>query len=47
VTILTATGETHVARASKAQVARAVLGAVVTLRARPLAPGAAPAEPAA
>ena len=47
VTILTAANETHVARASKAQIARAVLGAVVTVRARPLAPGAAPAEPAA
>ena len=46
VTILTAANETHVARASKAQIARAVLGAVVTVRARPLAPGAAPAEPA-
>jgi len=45
VTILTAAGETHVARASKAQVARAVLDVVVTLRA---APGIAePAGPAA
>jgi phosphopantothenoylcysteine decarboxylase/phosphopantothenate--cysteine ligase len=35
VTILTAAGETHVARASKAQVARAVLDVVVTLRAVP------------
>jgi phosphopantothenoylcysteine decarboxylase/phosphopantothenate--cysteine ligase len=33
VTILTATGETHVARASKARVARAVLDVVVGLRA--------------
>jgi len=33
VTILTAAGETHIARASKAQVARAVLDAVVALRA--------------
>lgn len=32
VTILTAAGETHVARASKAEVARAVLDAVVALR---------------
>ena len=47
VTILTATGETHVARASKQQIARAVLEAVVALRAGSLAPGAAPAEPAA
>ncbi len=47
VTILTAAGESHVALASKAQIARAVLGAVVRLRARSLAPGPAPAEPAA
>ncbi|HEV2058999.1 MAG TPA: bifunctional phosphopantothenoylcysteine decarboxylase/phosphopantothenate--cysteine ligase CoaBC, partial [Solirubrobacteraceae bacterium] len=33
VTILTAAGETHIARASKPEVARAVLGAVVMLRA--------------
>ncbi|MBW3608724.1 MAG: bifunctional phosphopantothenoylcysteine decarboxylase/phosphopantothenate--cysteine ligase CoaBC [Actinobacteria bacterium] len=32
VTILTAAGETHIARASKPEVARAVLGAVVMLR---------------
>ena len=32
VTIITAAGETHVARASKPQIARAVLDAVVTLR---------------
>jgi phosphopantothenoylcysteine decarboxylase/phosphopantothenate--cysteine ligase len=32
VTILTAAGETHVARASKAEVARAVLNAVIVLR---------------
>jgi phosphopantothenoylcysteine decarboxylase/phosphopantothenate--cysteine ligase len=32
VTILTAAGETHVARASKAEVARAVLDAVIVLR---------------
>jgi len=45
VTILTAAGETHVARASKAQVARAVLEVVVALRA---APGIAePTGPAA
>jgi phosphopantothenoylcysteine decarboxylase/phosphopantothenate--cysteine ligase len=45
VTILTAAGETHVARASKAQVARAVLDVVVALRA---APGIVePAGPAA
>ena len=45
VTILTAAGETHVARASKAQVARAVLDVVAALRA---APGIAePAGPAA
>ena len=47
VTILMATGETHVARASKQQIARAVLEAVVALRAGSLASGAAPAEPAA
>jgi len=47
VTILTATGETHVARAAKQQIARAVLEAVVALRAGSLAPGPAPAEPAA
>jgi phosphopantothenoylcysteine decarboxylase / phosphopantothenate---cysteine ligase len=41
VTILTAAGETHVARASKAQIARAVLDAVVGLRT-----GAGAAEPA-
>lgn len=34
VTILTATGETHVARASKADVARVVLDAVIAMRAR-------------
>ena len=45
VTILTAAGETHVARASKPQVARAVLDAVVRLRAGSTAPK--PAEPAA
>jgi phosphopantothenoylcysteine decarboxylase/phosphopantothenate--cysteine ligase len=45
VTILTAAGETHVARASKAQVARAVLDAVVALRAGSGAPE--PAGPAA
>jgi phosphopantothenoylcysteine decarboxylase/phosphopantothenate--cysteine ligase len=45
VTIITAAGETHVARASKAQIARAVLEAVVALRAGGPAP--APAEPAA
>jgi phosphopantothenoylcysteine decarboxylase/phosphopantothenate--cysteine ligase len=44
VTILTATGETHVARASKPQVARAVLDAVVALRADT---GANAPEPAA
>ena len=33
VTIVTAAGETHVARASKPQIARAVLDAVVALRA--------------
>ena len=33
VTILTAKGESHVARASKAEIARAVLDVVVTLRA--------------
>ncbi len=32
VTIITAAGETHVARASKAEVARAVLDAVIVLR---------------
>jgi phosphopantothenoylcysteine decarboxylase/phosphopantothenate--cysteine ligase len=45
VTIITAAGETHVARASKAQVARAVLDVVAALRA---VPGVAePAGPAA
>ena len=45
VTILTAAGETHVARASKAQVAGAVLDVVAALRA---APGVVePAGPAA
>ena len=38
VTILTAAGETHVARTGKDEVARAVLDAVVALRARPAAP---------
>ncbi len=42
VTIITAAGETHIARASKPQIARAVLGAVVNLRAGSSAP-----EPAA
>ena len=45
VTILTAAGETHVARASKAQVARAVLDAVAALRAVPAV--VEPAGPAA
>ena len=45
VTILTAAGETHIARASKSQVARAVLDAVVMLRAATGAPE--PTEPAA
>ncbi|MEA2144385.1 MAG: phosphopantothenoylcysteine decarboxylase / phosphopantothenate---cysteine ligase [Solirubrobacteraceae bacterium] len=44
VTILTAEGEAHIARASKAQIARAVLDAVVALRARSSAP--TPSEPA-
>ena len=42
VTIITAAGETHVARASKSEIARAVLDAVVALRA-----GAGKPEPAA
>ncbi|MDP2711733.1 MAG: bifunctional phosphopantothenoylcysteine decarboxylase/phosphopantothenate--cysteine ligase CoaBC [Solirubrobacteraceae bacterium] len=44
VTILTAAGETHIARASKPVVARAVLDAVVGLRAR-VAAGAGSTEP--
>jgi phosphopantothenoylcysteine decarboxylase / phosphopantothenate---cysteine ligase len=38
VTILTSTGESHVARASKHEIARTVLGAVVALRAQPSVP---------
>jgi phosphopantothenoylcysteine decarboxylase/phosphopantothenate--cysteine ligase len=47
VTILTAAGETHVALASKADVARAVLDAVVALRAAAAAQDPEPAGPAA
>ncbi|HWC26691.1 MAG TPA: bifunctional phosphopantothenoylcysteine decarboxylase/phosphopantothenate--cysteine ligase CoaBC [Solirubrobacteraceae bacterium] len=47
VTILTASGETHVARASKAEVARAVLEAVVALRASAGDGAPEPAGPAA
>ena len=43
VTILTAAGETHVARASKAEVARAVLDAVIVLRVLVDAPTSGPA----
>ena len=43
VTILTTEGEAHIARASKSQIARAVLDAVVALRARSTAP--APSSP--
>jgi phosphopantothenoylcysteine decarboxylase/phosphopantothenate--cysteine ligase len=46
VTILTATGETHVARTSKAQVARAVLDAVVALRVGARSGSTSPCEPA-
>jgi phosphopantothenoylcysteine decarboxylase/phosphopantothenate--cysteine ligase len=45
VTILTGLGERHIARASKAEIARAVLDAVVELRAAAGAPAGAP-EPA-
>ncbi|HEV2774647.1 MAG TPA: bifunctional phosphopantothenoylcysteine decarboxylase/phosphopantothenate--cysteine ligase CoaBC [Solirubrobacteraceae bacterium] len=48
VTIITAEGETHIARASKPQIARAVLDAVVSLRAAAGAPSpSGPSEPAA
>ena len=47
VTILTAAGETHVALASKAEVARAVLDVVVALRAARTAEDREPAGPAA
>jgi len=43
VTIITATGETHVARTSKAQVAHAVLDTVMALRAAPAPQRAGPA----
>ncbi len=43
VTILTAAGERHVARASKADVARAVIDAVMALRAAPAPQNAGPA----
>jgi phosphopantothenoylcysteine decarboxylase/phosphopantothenate--cysteine ligase len=45
VTIITAAGETHIARASKPQIARAVLDAVVSLRAS--AGAHSPSDPAA
>lgn len=47
VTILTAAGETHIARASKAEVARAVLDAVVALRRSGVTDTPEPAGPAA
>jgi phosphopantothenoylcysteine decarboxylase / phosphopantothenate---cysteine ligase len=47
VTIITAAGETHIARASKPQIARAVLDAVVALRAGAGSAAPEPAGPAA
>ena len=47
VTIITAAGETHIARASKPQIARAVLDAVVALRAGAGSEAPGPAGPAA